>query len=92
MTVIVSKGEVIMAAAKKCDRCGVLFELKDDKYYEYGVATPGLFQPVFVDLCPNCKESLDKWYKNPGDKCQNNFGSTCHCIVVKEDKKRWWQK
>ena len=63
-----------MALAKKCDRCGKLYELKDID--ACGAITNGLvlvrrykqnarsFSYKYFDLCPECLVSLSGWLKN----------------------------
>lgn len=63
-----------MALAKKCDRCGKLYELKDID--ACGAITNGLvlvrrykqnarsFSYKYFDLCPECLVSLAGWLKN----------------------------
>ena len=63
-----------MSLAKKCDRCGKLYELKDID--ACGAITNGLvlvrrykqnartFSYKYFDLCPECLVSLASWLKN----------------------------
>lgn len=52
-----------MASAKKCDRCGALYEMpvnpilriKKDLYP---------YEPKYIDLCPQCYEELKQWLEN----------------------------
>lgn len=63
-----------MADAKKCDRCGKLFEpyIKSDERLNPNQYTEIIVRDAFVgrssynndryfDLCSECSESLDKW-------------------------------
>lgn len=60
-----------MTNAKKCDRCGKLYELYDGYEVVKGgnmYNTLGLFNHwdsaiQSYDLCPECMESLIKWIK-----------------------------
>ena len=65
-----------MADAKKCDRCGKLFEpyiksdgrLNPDQYTEIMVRDAFIGKSSYnndgyFDLCSECSESLDKWIK-----------------------------
>ena len=67
-----------MALAKKCDRCKRFYDAynftKDDKNIN-GIMTLNLdaqdhyytnHKPL--DLCPNCKDSFEKWLNKKGDK------------------------
>ena len=69
-----------MADAKKCDRCGKLFEpyLKSDRYknpnkYICVIAIDKIVSAnrydnqTQMDLCQECAKSLDKWVKLGGD-------------------------
>lgn len=62
-----------MALAKKCDRCGKLYELKDigacesianglvlARRYKQNTRT---FSYKYFDLCPECRISLAHWLK-----------------------------
>ena len=68
-----------MADAKKCDRCGNIYEEKTTSIYE--VIISDFFSPIIpysakrknkainlikdvCDLCPECEESLNKWFNN----------------------------
>ena len=63
-----------MSLAKKCDRCGNLYEPKDMDVY--GVIVNGLslvnrdeqnsraVSRKYFDLCPECLLSLANWLKN----------------------------
>lgn len=63
-----------MADAKKCDRCGKLFEpyIKSDERLNPNQYTEIIVRDAFVgkssynndiyfDLCPECSEFLNKW-------------------------------
>ena len=64
-----------MANAKKCDRCGVLFEEIEespiaDLSRSFASATRQMFggsinTPIIqgADLCKECEQSLKKWWK-----------------------------
>ena len=64
-----------MAFAKKCDRCGKLYEEyntnKNDKKIN-GIMTLNLdFQRKYyahrpLDLCPECKDSFEEWLGKKG--------------------------
>ena len=65
-----------MANAKKCDRCGVLFEERQLSAIEEAVCSIAQAASVFTgdgiktpcianaDLCADCKKSLKKWWKD----------------------------
>lgn len=67
-----------MSLAKKCDRCGKLYESKDMDVC--GAIVNGLslihrdeqnsriFGRRYFDLCPECLLSLDNWLKNKPTK------------------------
>ena len=67
-----------MSLAKKCDRCGNLYEQKDVNVC--GVITNGLsliyrddqnskaFSHKYFDLCPECLAHLADWLKNKPTK------------------------
>lgn len=56
-----------MADAKKCDRCGAL--------YEKPVCNPILqitqdnhpYSPIHIDLCPQCYEELKQWLQDKNE-------------------------
>lgn len=51
--------------AKKCDRCGTLYE-RDSKYLKIGelrLIRNGEYHDECLDLCPHCKLSLNGWFK-----------------------------
>lgn len=62
-----------MAIAKKCDRCGKLFEqypcseVQQENNYINGIATVAItenrsfYNVDLVDLCPDCLIELKKW-------------------------------
>ncbi len=56
-----------MADAKKCDRCGKLFEpyMDDEKHIRLGVMAKnidfGQYSLGSYDLCEECKNSLNDW-------------------------------
>lgn len=64
-----------MAVALKCDRCGILYEIykvKGSNKDFNGVATIEIFNnrnyqgKDILDLCPECRDSLDEWLHLPG--------------------------
>ena len=55
--------------AKKCDRCGVLYE-GDGGYKKEGdvrLIRNGYFNDDYIDLCPTCNRSLLEWFKRRND-------------------------
>lgn len=61
--------EVIKMNAKKCDRCGVLYE-GDGGYKKEGdvrLIRNGYFNDYYIDLCPTCNRSLLEWFKRRND-------------------------
>ena len=59
-----------MASAKKCDRCGKLYEpynTKNDAKHVNGIMTVNIdsygeyYDHKPVDLCPKCKDSFEEW-------------------------------
>ena len=59
-----------MAAAKKCDRCGKLYEpynTKNDSKNFNGIMTVNIdacgeyYDHNPMDLCPKCKDSFEEW-------------------------------
>lgn len=59
-----------MALAKKCDRCGVLYEhYKDVNHIKTGIIDSNAtsFCPVKeYDLCPDCMKWLQRWLSCKG--------------------------
>ena len=57
-----------MSLAKKCDRCGILYEPKDiniDGEIVNGFLLINSFlRRRYFDLCPECLNSLAIWLKN----------------------------
>ena len=57
-----------MGNAKKCDRCGNLFEVPKKKQ-EYRIMKISLTSAdrhsQTLDLCSECRESLKKWFEQP---------------------------
>lgn len=64
--------------ARKCDRCGKLYEFYDkfDDEYQNGfsmicknIAGVGVTERTFTgkDLCPECMESLINWFNKQGE-------------------------
>ena len=59
-----------MASAKKCDRCGKLYNsynTKNDAKHINGIMTVNIdpygeyYDHKPVDLCPKCKDSFEEW-------------------------------
>lgn len=59
-----------MASAKKCDRCGKLYERyneKRDRDNINGILTLNMdanqqyYSHKVIDFCPDCKDSFQKW-------------------------------
>ena len=61
--------EVIKVNAKKCDRCGTLYEIdsKDLKIGELRLVRNREYRYESLDLCPHCKLSLNGWFKHHVD-------------------------
>lgn len=58
--------EVIKVNAKKCDRCGTLYE-RDSAYLKVGelrLIRNREYCYESLDLCPHCKLSLNGWFKH----------------------------
>lgn len=58
--------EVIKVNAKKCDRCGTLYE-GDGAYLKVGelrLIRNREYRDEYLDLCPHCKLSLNGWFKH----------------------------
>lgn len=64
-----------MSLAKKCDRCGKLYEIykvKGSNKDFNGVATIEILNnrnyqgKDILDLCSECRDSLDEWLHLPG--------------------------
>lgn len=55
--------------AKKCDRCGKLYESKTPEFtqigniYAYGIAWELHTTNCFIDLCPDCLNDFKKWFE-----------------------------
>lgn len=55
--------------AKKCDRCGKLYENEKPKLTKignidtYGIAWELYFNNRFIDLCPDCLNDFKKWFE-----------------------------
>lgn len=55
--------------AKKCDRCGKLYEqgvpkmTQIGKTYTYGIAWELHYTNSFIDLCPDCLNDFKKWFE-----------------------------
>lgn len=58
-----------MANAKKCDRCGRLYEIPK-KAYPYTVSVKRTYNDTFLlsDICPECAEMLKNWWEGNHDK------------------------
>ncbi len=57
-----------MSDAKKCDRCGMFFELYKKPII---LSKKGIWDTV--DLCPNCGAELERWlwqYKEGANGCK----------------------
>ena len=62
-----------MALAKKCDRCGEMYEVKPMSIKNQSVNgimliersrdNNGYTNRGYIDLCPNCLKSFDFWIK-----------------------------
>lgn len=59
-----------MASAKKCDRCGKLYERYNERNDEdniNGILTLNIdskqqyFTHKLIDFCPDCKDSFQEW-------------------------------
>ena len=66
-----------MALAKKCDRCGNFYEsynTTNDSKNINGIMTLNLdeqgryYEHKPLDLCPNCKDSFEKWLNKKGER------------------------
>lgn len=59
-----------MANAKVCDRCGTFF-IPERNSYQTGpfvcISYNDLINVRQQDLCPDCRESLAKWFKNKAE-------------------------
>ena len=60
-----------MSSAKKCDRCGVFYEQDYDcsainqNWWRYDVTKDAHpYGSIKLDLCNECKKSLERWLKN----------------------------
>ena len=65
-----------MANAKKCDRCGRLYDepkphplAQIDFIFDYIERHKPL---VWNDLCEECTKSLRKWWKNTGERATDD--------------------
>lgn len=58
-----------MAYAKKCDRCGALYEITDPKQIEikgisvYGVSWMLSRNDTPIDFCPECLRKFKEWFE-----------------------------
>lgn len=66
-----------MAWATKCDRCGGYFEHHQDETNGFTFLTYDRAKDKYLmdgeeyDLCPDCVQSLNSWFRKKGDtKCQ----------------------
>ena len=66
-----------MALAKKCDRCGKLYEsynTTNDSKNINGIMTLNLddlrkyYSHKPLDLCPECKDAFEEWMKNKSSR------------------------
>lgn len=59
-----------MADARKCDSCGIYYEISPNRestgivYYRDNIDGSRSPNPVVVDLCPNCMKSLQSFIKS----------------------------
>lgn len=67
----IAQGVEEMSEARKCDRCGVLFEGRGHTMYvkEIGITSRWLH---VGDMCPRCADKLTKWWKKPSSKKPEN--------------------
>lgn len=50
--------------AKKCDRCGVLYEIETESTIKLSRVFPGSYRNnKGYDLCPECSKKLKAWLK-----------------------------
>lgn len=65
-----------MGLARKCDRCGKLYEsynIKNDSENINGLITVNVdddrkyYSHGVLDLCPECSGSFMKWFKEKGE-------------------------
>lgn len=62
-----------MAYAKKCDRCGKLYEKQTPKlqtigeFKTYGISWTMDIMNKEIDLCPGCEESFKNWFEKVGE-------------------------
>jgi hypothetical protein len=57
-----------MASAKKCDRCGILYEssaLPKTDYFIHKLTGDPRLPNMPVDLCPTCVKQLNEWMESP---------------------------
>ena len=58
---------VKMGNAKKCDRCGKLYEITTViAKKKYKITKLNEYRSKQVDLCESCMNSLDKWWNKSG--------------------------
>lgn len=57
-----------MAKAYLCDRCQSYYEKKVDTENKLFLRRKSTHSNQLVDLCPECYESLNEWYKQEGAK------------------------
>ncbi len=63
-----------MAIAKKCDRCGRLYEFNRNSIIKYRVDTSTSCLCKYVDLCPACYRILEYFMENVDAKPYICFG------------------
>ena len=62
-----------MASAKKCDRCGALYENTPTRVQErgeiksYGIAWVYSHNWRDIDFCPKCRYDFKKWFEKGED-------------------------
>ena len=60
--------------AKKCDRCGELYELEND--YVVTSINQATSSSRILDICPDCYEELNRYLTNPNSiVCDVNGGN-----------------
>ena len=62
-----------MALITKCDRCGEIYDPWEtynhinpyENWWRYGLVKDcHPYSETRIDLCPNCKKDLERWFKN----------------------------
>ena len=57
-----------MSSAKKCDRCGELYDIYDIYPYDFGVGQINKRSTWNrLDLCPKCQVDLTLWMQNKAE-------------------------